>query len=77
MMVTGVVLGWGSGESSQRRGHSDYENLLGKGVLAVGIDSAKFLKREHVRYIGEEERPGWLKRDEQQGVQWHEIKLET
>lgn len=51
MMVTGDVLGWGSGESSQRRGHSDYEKLLGKGILAVGTGSAKLPKKGHVRKL--------------------------
>lgn len=78
MMVTGDVLGWGSGESSQRRGHSDYEKLLGKGILAVGTGSAKLPKKGHVRCIGEEERrPGRSKHDGRQGAQGHEIRLET
>lgn len=70
-MVTGGMLGWGSEGTSERRGRSDYENLLGRGILAEGIASAKVLRQGHTRRIGEKERrPVWLEHDEQQEPQW-------
>lgn len=57
--------------SSQRRGHSDCENLLWKGILGVGTAHGKVLKQEHIRYAGEKERrPVYLERDNNQGAQW-------
>lgn len=77
MVVTRGMLGWGSEGTSERRGHSDYENLLKRGILAEGTASAKVLRQGHTRCIGEKERrPVWLEHDEQQGAQWQETKLE-